>query len=280
MRKMIPRFSSFVKRRLRRPKVKKIFFVFSTGRCGTKFISNLLDLADNATVLHQPQPGCESINPIAYELYVEDKEKFKQILVSDFDLLSRHADIYTEIDTKIFGDCYNSIYPFAVALYNFYIKRGIETRFIHLIRHPVDCCSSILRAEGPYAEGLRQNFGHRAKLLSKSSCPAEIAGDVWININEVIKYEMEYIEGLSPGSSKLVRLEDLNDKESIVELFDWLGLSVPNVKEINKVLTNESDDVRHSHQSRLDKLKIPKVTKEELAIIKNRVQPYLKIYGY
>jgi hypothetical protein len=261
-------------------KVKKVFFVLSTGRCGTKYLATILNLAENAVVLHEPPPGAENINSSVYELFVKNKRKFIQIGVQDFTVLRQHANIYRTIDAEIFGDCYNSYYPFATAFYNFYTQKNIDIKFIHLVRHPFQCCSSILRAEGPYGIGIRKNFGLRAKLLGQSETPAEIASNVWIRINEVIRYEIEYIERLSPRTTRLVRIEDMKNVSNIIDLYNWLGLRLTDIDKINAVMRDKSDEVRHSHQSRLDEMQIPKITHDDLNMIKAKTESFLQLYGY
>ena len=277
---MLNSFKNLAKLIFNPVKVKKVFFVLSTGRCGTRYMANILNLSENAIVLHEPPPGAEPINPLAYELFVTDREKFNQIRVGDFPILKQHANIYRNIDADIFGDCYNSFYPFAIALYHFFTERGINTQFIHLVRHPFDCCSSILRAEGPHGIGTRKNFGLRAKLMRQSEIPAEIASDVWIKINDVIRHEIEFIERFNPGSTGLARIEDMNEINSIINLYSWLELHIPNIDDIKKAMQDRSDIVRHSHQLRLNKLGIPKVTAEDMDIIKAKTRSCLARYGY
>jgi len=270
----------FVTHNLIRSRVERAFFVLSTGRCGTKYLSTLLNLAENATVLHEPPPGCESINPIAYELYQSDKEEFKKVRVAHFEVLERHANLYKSIGTEVFGDCYNSIYPFAIPLYHFFEEMGIDVKFIHLVRHPFACCSSILRAEGPNGIVKERDFRLRAKRLSKSTAPAVISSDIWTNINRLIQYELEYIEGLSLGSCKLIRIEDMNQYEKVIELFEFLALNLPIRTKIEKVIADQTYAVRHSHQKRMDELRVPRVTEWEADIIKERTMSVMHDFGY
>jgi hypothetical protein len=260
--------------------VRRVFFVVSTGRCGTKYLANLLNLAENGAVVHEPTPGCEPINPIAYEIFIKDRAQFDRLRVSDFPLLRLHASFYEHIHAEVFGDCYNSLYPFAIALYHFFTEMQMDIKFIHLLRHPVDTCSSILRAEGPHGRGTRKNFGLRAKLLSQATHPADIASDVWININEVIRYELKTIEHLHPSSTRTIRIEDMSRTDHIRELYRWLGLQLPEPDRIKEIIDNESYGIRHSHQVHLDSLGVPRITDQDLEIIKHRTEPFLGFYGY
>jgi hypothetical protein len=266
-----------------KPPVKRIFFVLSTGRSGTRYLSNLFNVASNATILHQPQPGCEKINPIAYELFLENRELYHNIKVEDFTLLHKHAEIFRTITNPIYGDCYNSIYPFGIALYNYFQNLEIDIKFIHLVRNPVTCASSILRAEGRFGIGERQNFKIRAQKLFTLAIPAEIASEIWIGINQNIQHQMAYIEKKSPDSTRRVKLEDIQRQENISyihELFRWLGLSIPDESKLLEMMSSEKDEIRHSHQKRLDGLGIPNITDKEIAIIINKTQSFAKDFGY
>jgi hypothetical protein len=263
--------------------VKRLFFVLSTGRCGTRYVSNLLDAAPDATVLHQPQPGCERINPDAYELFADNPQRYLDLAVEDFDLLQEHADIYKNVTTPVYGDCYNSLYPFGIALFRYFQKQGLDVKFIHLVRNPVACASSILRAEGPFGIGERKNFKIRAEKLFSSTIPAEIASEIWININRNIHYQMKHIEKEKPGSTRLVRLEDIQKREqlpAIRELFQWIGCAVPDDTRLLDVMLNEDDEVRHSHQKRLDDAGIQKICDEELSIIARQTGMAAGDFGY
>jgi hypothetical protein len=275
---------NFFKRfKLQRTPVKRVFFVLSTGRCGTRYVSNLFNAAPNATVLHQPQPGCERINPAAYELFLEDRQRYLKMEVEDFPLLLKHAEMYTTITSPVYGDCYNSIYPFGIALFEYFQKRGIDVKFIHLVRDPVACASSILRAEGPFGIGERKNFQIRAEKLFTSDIPAEIAGEIWNGINRNIRYQMNVIDDKKPGSTRLVRLEDIKTKEQlpyIRELFQWAGCDVPDESALLGVMQDEKDDVRHSHQKRLDGIGIKKVDDDDRAVITEATRYVAAELGY
>lgn len=263
--------------------VKQLFFVLSTGRCGTRYVSNLLNVASNATVLHQPQPGCESINPIAFEWFLEDRQRYLNMRVEDFPLLQQHAEIYKNVTTPICGDCYNSMYPFGIALFKYFQKRGMDVKFIHLVRNPVACASSILRAEGPWGIGERKDFKIRAEKLFTSTIPAEIASEIWTGINQNIHYQMTYIEKENPGSTKMVKLEDIQRNEHlpyIYELFQWMGFDFPEEIRLLDVMLDEKDDVRHSHQKRLDDVGIPKVSDDEISMIINKTGMVAGKFGY
>jgi hypothetical protein len=272
------------KRYLRSKKspVTKVFFVLSTGRSGSRYLSKVLDLSSDATVEHEPPPGAETVNGNAYEAFLKNPKSIESINVYNHSLLKEHSYYYKykQVKTPVFGDCHNSIYPYAIAYYNFFKEIGISTQFIHLLREPIATCSSILRAEGVHGIGIRKNFGLRAKKLIVSKDPAVVSANIWIEINRVISYQINFIERLSPGATRVVRIEDLNGTKNLCFLFKFLSINVPDHHIIEKIMNNESDDVRHSHQKRLDRLQIPPVSNSQLATVKRLTNPHRSQYGY
>jgi hypothetical protein len=259
---------------------RKVFFVLSTGRCGTKHVAALLDQAENGTVCHEPAPGCERVNPIAAALFFENRERFLALRVSDFRPLHTHARLFRSAKTEVFGDCYNSLYTFAVPLFRYYRARGMSVKFVHLVRNPVACCSSILRAEGPQGLPNSKDFAVRAPCLSSSPHPAERASDIWININHIIQEQMGIIEGWKKDTTRMVRVEDLDDREQMLSLFRFLDLQPPPPEKIHAITQDTSYEVRHSHQAHLDGLGFPKVTDCDVELIRQRTAEAARKYGY
>ena len=245
-------------------------------------MSRILALAKNADVYHEPAPGCEPENPIAYDLFLKDRKKYCEINVEDFQLLHQHAQLYKNRRKEIYGDCYNSLYPFGIALYNYYSKLDIKLKLIHLIREPIACVSSILRSEGPYGEHVRSNFKLRATSLSCSDIPAERASDIWININKNISYQFRFLENRIPNSTKMVKIEDLSCFDTIKGLFEWIGLIWDQkvISALGYIMASTSYDIRHSHQQRMDSLNKPKLTATDINIIKDRVKHEKAAFGY
>jgi hypothetical protein len=262
--------------------VRKVFFVLSTGRCGTKFISNLLNLSSDTTVYHEPKPGLEYKNPLGYALFLVDKENYNKLEVEDLTLLKMHAELYKTVNTPVFGDCYNSLYPFGFALFKYYSSLGIECKIIHLVRNPVECCSSILRMEGQAGYGeKRVHFQLRANSLYDATAnDAEKSAQIWININKNIDYQREQIESIQPNTTCLVRTEDLNDIAYCRKLFDFLEIASPEDEQINKLFSDVSYDVKHSHQNKLDQLGIHNISDKEIEIIRNMTRLDGERYGF
>ena len=263
------------------PKTNTVFFILSTGRCGSGYLSHILNLAPNGVVEHEPQPGAESINHIGLDAFYANRSRFEAIEVEESKILSEHADVFARHRTEIYGDGYNSLYPFALAFRRHYRKRNIKTRFIHLMRHPKDCCPAILRAEGPFGIGRRTNFGLRAPALRQAESPAHAAANIWVKINEVISYQIELLEAEEPGSTAQSRLEKFGLIGHVRELYDWIGLRWPEGDVVRKELENsQRSGKRNSYKDWLNRQGVPRVTEREKAVMAELTRPYLAMYGY
>lgn len=265
--------------RLRR-RLRRFLYVASTGRCGTRFFGALLDLADNATIIHEPIPGGEHINGNACERFVQDKPGFLDMKVEDSRDLRKHVRMVRKSAHAVFGHTGNSMFPFMLALSRHFMSHGVDCHFIHLLREPEDCCASILRAEGPHGIGRRRDFGLRPRAFVTASEPAVIAADIWIGINEMIAWQTARIEQESPGSTRRVHIEDVTGPEQVAELCAWAGLHAPAREAVSDLLSNRGYGVRHSHQRRLATRGIPPVTDADRALIAARVAPHREVFGF
>lgn len=286
-RKRLDHYRKYPSRKINRflnrhwPNTSEVFYILSTGRAGSTFASHLLNLAPNATVLHQPPPGLEKVNPIAYNLFKNDLSAFLSIAVDDFDLLQQHAEIYLQYRKAIFGDGHNANYPFAISLNNYFAARGIGTRFIHLVRDPYTCCEAIMRAEGPHSFGVRRNFGTRAPGLRIEQSPAKTAANVWLEINNIIDFQIRHIEEKSPGATSRMRAEDLNEKKlpTIRELFEFLSLRWPGDASVRRYLKLPGAK-RNSYKGILRERGVPEVSEEDRYAIREATRDTREYYGY
>ena len=276
----------------------RVFFVVSTGRCGTKFLAHLLDLAPDAHVVHEPEPGLEFVNSYGYCMYFHDRNRFfghgvldvrppcrkgyYGIDVEDITPLKKHLDNYLTVDSDVYGGCHNSLAPFAYAAHQYFLRQGICCKIVHLVRDPFMCCRSLLRMEGPNGYGrYRVGFNLRSSCLyAESDTPEEQVVSIWRNINDVIAAQTHAIEQESPGASTLVRLEDLGNTPLLEDLYSFLGLQYPDEESIAAALTDESYSVRHSHSDMLDSQCIPDLDAAQSARLLDLTTGLRIKYGY
>lgn len=251
---------------------KKYFFFLSTGHVGTRFFSHALNTATNATVLHQPSPQLWEEGRALVRLYVRKKEQFLSRTVAQMPRL--HAKLAGQLyrPEKVYGDTLNHMFPFGYALYKH--LGPARLRLVHLIRDPVACGKSILKAE-------RDDTGHgrfdllRPKEFLHGTTPAEKAASVWLGTNEMIRYQFSQIN--DENVCKVIRLEDMS-VDSIRELFSFLGLEGFDADRISSLMHDRTTSVRHSH---LDKSpERPPATEVELRVIAERCRSLAHAYGY
>ncbi len=246
------------------------FYFLSTGRCGTRFFSRVLETATNAIVFHQPQPYLADTMRAVVLHYVNNREQFGQLRVNEFPQLEEKLELQSTYPKEVYGDTLNSMFPFGHLLYEYF---GAEKlRLIHLIRNPVDCGRSILKVER--AEG-GTNFLPRSKLFLEGTTSSEKAGHLWNNVNKMIKYQFDLINDASV--CKTVRLEDVN-LDRIRELFDFLKLEGFDEKRIHSLMQDKSPEVRHSHVAMRTDMR--DASDEELETVRRITQATAEQFDY
>jgi hypothetical protein len=246
------------------------FYFLSTGRCGTRFFSKVLETATNAVVFHQPQPYLADTMRAVVQQYIKNREQFARLQVKDFPQLKEKLELQATYPKAVYGDTLNSMFPFGHLLYQHF---GAEKlRLIHLLRNPVDCGRSILKVE---REGGGTNFRPRSKLFLEGTTSAERTGHLWNNINNMIKHQFDLIN--DPSVCETIRLEDVS-LGLIRDLFAFLQLEGFDAKRIEALMQDKSPEVRHSHVAvRTD---VPDASAEELETIRRITAATAFQFGY
>ncbi|MBU8893923.1 MAG: sulfotransferase [Bacteroidales bacterium] len=123
--------------------IKSPVFFLSTGRCGTKWFSDLMSSNKSTMVLHNPKPSFANQNKLVYEIFhkkeISDSEKnlVKEIFLSGREQYLR----YSYKTQKSYVETNNYISFFAPVL----IKLFPDAKFIHLYRHPGEFVRSGIR---------------------------------------------------------------------------------------------------------------------------------------
>ena len=112
-------------------------FVLSTGRCGTEYLTRLLELSPNLACYHTPTPELITHSRIVYESQAETKQGFELgVEMARYELIM-HAYLthrqYVETNNRItfFAEALLSVFP--------------QARFIHLVRNPASFVRSGIR---------------------------------------------------------------------------------------------------------------------------------------
>lgn len=203
-------------------------FVLSTGRCGTLFLSNLLEEIVYFDVFHAPKPELYYTSKVAYEKFEKNPDLIKQIFTAcRFEILLesyRRNRRYIETNNRItfFAYAINELYP--------------NSSFIHLIRHPGDFVRS----------GISRNwyFGEEKNDLGRIIPENNLSE--WINYSKIEKISWlwnetnTFIEKFKKHVNDEKRIltiksEDLyNSKNAVLKIIKFLDVEKIPEKKISK----------------------------------------------
>ncbi len=130
--------------------IKAPVFFLSTGRCGTKWFSDLFSHNKSLMVLHNPTPNLAFQSKLAYEAYNQDiLTRFDDKLLKEIFWVAREQFLrYSYKSQKRYIETNNYISFFAPLL----VEIFPDARFVHLYRHPGEFVRSGIR-RNYYTEG-------------------------------------------------------------------------------------------------------------------------------
>jgi hypothetical protein len=123
--------------------IKNPVFFLSTGRCGTKWFSDLLSQNKKLFVLHSPVPNLAIQSKLAYEIFKTGNLKNSHLdLLQEIFLTGREQHLRYSFKTdKRYIETNNYITFFAPIL----IELFPDAKFVHLYRHPGEFVRSAIR---------------------------------------------------------------------------------------------------------------------------------------
>lgn len=197
-------------------------FVLSTGRSGTKYLTEILRHINVASVHHAPHPELIVYSKKAYERGSEEFELFKSIFdASRIELISdaflRHA-IYIETNNRIsfFAPHINALFP--------------RAKFIHLVRDPALFCRSGMRRN--WYTGTTQHDAGRIVPLEKTGIDFntldrfEKIAWLW---NETNQFIQDFLNTIDPTRWIMLRAEDMfNNKTRIRQILNFCSIPSTN----------------------------------------------------
>lgn len=196
-------------------------FVLSTGRCGTKWLTELLRHDPRMWVNHSDYPELIRHSRLAYEQYEKAPRLFQEIVRATRDgyVLSAHSrnQVYVETNNRItfFARAIRAVYP--------------RARFIHLVRHPGDFVRSGLR-RGWYHGG-RHDVGRIRDTANPKAweAMADVEKIAWL-WNETNRYIEDFLATLdAPDSYLQVKAEEMfGDAKVSAAICQFVGASVDN----------------------------------------------------
>ena len=192
--------------------------VLSTGRCGTKWLTELLCKDARLRVNHSDYPELLRESRLAYEGYAEDPRLFHEILRATRDgyLLDSHrrGQRYVETNPRItfFAYAVREVYP--------------KARFVHLSRHPGDFVRSGIRRNwytGTYYDQSRPRMQDQEKWDRLT--PIEKIAWLWNETNQYIEDFLASRE--SPVDCIQVKCEEMfGDVHVAARLCEFVGADV------------------------------------------------------
>jgi len=206
-------------------------FVLSTGRCGTKLLTNLLGLSREITCEHSPSPELVYFSKLAYEASHENSDKFRLgIDMARYELI---RDAF--LRNKIYVETNCRITFFAPFLANVFK----QAKFIHLVRHPGDVVRSGIRRKwyerhtadvGRIVPGDNLNNWNRMTQIEK-------IGWLWNETNLFIEHFKSHLE--NTDKITFVKAEDLFSKaETSLKIFEYLQVEPPPDKKIGRKINH------------------------------------------
>lgn len=193
-------------------------FVLSTGRCGTKWLAELLRQDPRMWVNHNDYPELIRHSRLAYEQYRSEPRVFQEIIRATRDgyILNAHKrnQVYVEANNRItfFAHAIRVVYP--------------RARYIHLVRHPGDFVRSGLR-RGWYHGG-RHDVGRIRNTNDSTTWEAmtDIEKIAWL-WNETNQYIETFLKTLDVETYLQVKAEDMFGDAQVGEnIADFVGARI------------------------------------------------------
>lgn len=192
-------------------------FVFSTGRCGTKWLSVLLRNDARIRVNHNDYPELIRHSRMAYESYDAQPELFQEVLRACRDgyVLGAYQRnrVYVETNHRItfFSYAIEKVYP--------------RAKYVHLVRHPGDVVRSGLRRDwynGALHDGQRIRCANQEQWHAMS----RISKIAWL-WNETNKHIEEFLSPVERSRFMRIKSEDMfSDVAACQQLARFVGAEI------------------------------------------------------
>ena len=193
-------------------------FLLSTGRAGSKFIAELLNLSPSVSAFHEPRPTLQYFSDFACR-----HQNRPEVLSRMIDAARMEMILETCIQGKIFVESNQCLTFFAPALAQLFRS----SKFVHLVRHPGDFVASAVRKgwhknDSIWEAGrVRSADGRRWGVMDQ----IERLGWLWDFTNRFIR---DFLSALPAARTMTCRLEDLvTGRNEVQALFSFCRAAVP-----------------------------------------------------
>jgi hypothetical protein len=193
-------------------------FILSTGRSGSKFVVELLNLSPVASAFHEPRPALQYFSNFAC-----GQQEQPEMLSRIIDAARMEMVLETYISGKVFIESNQCLTFFAPVLSGLFKN----AKFVHLLRHPGDFVASAAR-KGWYSNDSIWESG-RPKPASAAIWHGwtlvQKLGWLWDASNGFLR---NFSRGLNDERVRTCRLEDLvADTDRAAGLFAFCGVPIP-----------------------------------------------------
>ena len=212
-------------------------FVLSTGRAGTKTLTDLLALSSDVIALHEPLP---TLVKASYDAFMEyDRAGLGQLW--DYLILSARDDYVFEanLQGKIYIETNNRLTYLAEAL----ARAFPDSRFIHLHRNPYEVIYSALRRQWycnhPW-DFARISPKHGQPFADSWNSMTALEKNAWY-WSKVNSHIINFFSSL-PHGRKFVLPSSLlfnADEQILNNLFQFIGAEQPEIKAIYQALSKK-----------------------------------------
>jgi hypothetical protein len=206
-------------------------FILTTGRSGSKFLAELLNLSPAVNAFHEPRPTLQYFSDFACH-HQDQVETLTRII----DAARMEMVLETCIKGKVFVESNQCLTFFAPALAGLFKN----AKFVHLLRHPGDFVASAVRKGWHINDSIWE--AGRPQLADKKQwrqwTPVQKLGWLW---NESNFFLRDFFGKLGSGRVMTCRLEDIvTTLDQAAGLFTFCGVDAP---EKNKIMGMQSTKI-------------------------------------
>ncbi len=201
-------------------------FILSTGRAGSKFIVELLNLDARVLACHEPRPTLEYFCD-----WASRHQERGDVLGRMIDAARMEMVLEACIRDRIFiesNQCLTFFAPALAALFK-------SAKFVHLARHPGDFVASAARKGWHRNDSIWESGRARLADERRWSAMDQVERLAWL-WDFTNRYLRDFLASLPAARRMTCRLEDLLDGERAVKaLFSFCGAAMPKAEKVTAV---------------------------------------------
>ena len=205
----------------------------STGRVGSKTVSELLSLDASALSAHEPSPKLFGLGKISYAKSDIDDSILEAINIARNNIIGYDQKRYIETSPQVTFLAYHLLKVFP------------NSKFIHLVRNPVDVVNSGVKRKwynGNTTDQWRIVPSKKDPIYTEWDKFDSISKNIWSWV-ETNKWIVEFCNTLPKENVMILKSEELfkNNKEEITKLSIFCNCRKLDEKRVQKVIYKKSN---------------------------------------